>query len=150
MTRGLGKGFSLVSADWSGWDVEHEGGARIEVKQSAARQTWTDEPSIAGKPAPSNFDIRARSGYWDDNGSRWVEGAGRPAQIYILAWHPVTNIKVADHRDHRQWRFFVVPTVELPPEQKTISRVVVEQQWPSVGFDDLRARTLKTIGELDR
>lgn len=29
------------SQDWSGWDFEHESGVRLEVKQSAARQTWT-------------------------------------------------------------------------------------------------------------
>jgi hypothetical protein len=29
----LGNGFELVSADWSGWDIESDDGARIEVKQ---------------------------------------------------------------------------------------------------------------------
>lgn len=38
----LGEGWRLVSADWAGWDLENAQGARVEVKQSAARQTWTD------------------------------------------------------------------------------------------------------------
>jgi hypothetical protein len=35
----LGGDGPLVSADWSGWDLQHKDGARLEVKPSAARQT---------------------------------------------------------------------------------------------------------------
>ena len=32
--------------DWAPWDLEHEDGTKIEVKQSAARQTWNSRDSI--------------------------------------------------------------------------------------------------------
>jgi hypothetical protein len=130
----LGDDFRLMSADWAGWDVEHADGTRIEIKQSAARQTWTDRPSLGGKPTKGSFDIRSRTGYWADGGARWVDSPGRQAHLYIFAWHPVSDPETADHRDPRQWHFFVVPTKELPPDQKTISRTVVEKRWGAVTF----------------
>jgi hypothetical protein len=36
----LGPHWKLVSADWSAWDLAHEDGTRLEVKQAAAKQTW--------------------------------------------------------------------------------------------------------------
>jgi len=67
----LGEGFELVSANWSGWDIESSDGVRIEVKQSAAWQTWSD---VTGEPKPSRgvFDISARAGHWTDGGAKWV------------------------------------------------------------------------------
>ena len=65
----LGEGFELVSADWAGWDIESRDGARIEVKHSAAWQTWSD---VSDEPKPSRgvYDISARTGHWTDGGAR--------------------------------------------------------------------------------
>ncbi|MGH7045584.1 MAG: hypothetical protein ACREE2_04250 [Stellaceae bacterium] len=95
----LGPDWHHCSADWSGWDFEHKLGARLEVKQSAARQTWKPPPVRH----PPRFDISPRSGYWQD-GSRWIERAGRHAQIYVFCHHPVDDA-AADHRDPLQWSF---------------------------------------------
>jgi hypothetical protein len=51
----LGEGFTLVSADWAGWDIESAEGLRVEVKQAAAWQTWTD---AMGEPKPSAGGFR--------------------------------------------------------------------------------------------
>ena len=145
---GLGDGFEVVSDDWGGWDIEHESGLRIEVKQSAAHQTWTQNLARAKKPAAGSFDIAPRTGYWTNRGATWVSAPGRHADIYIFAWHPIADAAAADHRDPAQWQFFVVPTVELPERQKTISRKVVEQRWQAVGFDKLRKATLNRTGNM--
>jgi hypothetical protein len=145
---GLGEGFRLMSADWSGWDIEGGDGLRIEVKQSAARQTWTDRTSLEGRTTPGSFDIAPRTGYWAEGGTKWVPKPGRHAHVYILAWHPVSEVSKADQRDPTQWRFFVVPSKDLPPDQKSIARTVVEKRWPPVGFHRLREFTLKTAQEV--
>ena len=145
---GLGEGFKLVSADWAGWDIEGPKGLRIEVKQSAARQTWTDRPSLAGKPTTGSFDIAPRKGYYSDGGSEWVPKPGRHAHIYILAWHPIADETEADHREPAQWLFFIVPANQLPQDQKTISRTVVEKRWSAVRFEQLREMTLNTSKKL--
>ena len=145
---GLGEGFKLVSADWAGWDIEGPKGLRIEVKQSAARQTWTNRPSLAGKPTTRSFDIASRKGYYSDGGSEWVPKPGRHAHIYILAWHPIADETEADHRDPAQWLFFIVPAKQLPQDQKTISRTVVEKRWSAVRFEQLREMTLNTSKKL--
>lgn len=46
----LGGGFRLASADWAGWDVESAKGVRIELKQSAAWQIWSN---ATGEPHTS-------------------------------------------------------------------------------------------------
>lgn len=148
IVTGLGANFTLMSADWSGWDISHETGIKIEVKQSAARQTWTDRQSLNGKATEGSFDIAPRSGYWADGGSRWVEHQGRVADIYIFAWHPIQDKEAADHRDPNQWQFFIVPASELPPNQKTISRRVVARRWKSCSFEELRQRTLDLMQSL--
>jgi hypothetical protein len=103
-----------VSMDWAGWDFEHaESRVRLEVKQSAARQTWRPPPN----PTLPRFDIRERTGYWD--GATWVDQAGRLAQIYVFAHHPVTD-DTADHRDALQWRFYVVKASALPLAARSI------------------------------
>lgn len=47
--------------DWAPWDCEHSSGARLEVKQAAAGQSW-DRDACARRRAPS-FDIARRGGY---------------------------------------------------------------------------------------
>jgi hypothetical protein len=107
----LGPTWRCCSGDWLGWDFEHLDGTRLEVKQSAARQTWT-APKHA---SPPTFDIRTRSGYYV--GSEWHAGVGRHAHIYVFAYHPIADIS-ADHLDPGQWLFHVVLAERLPPNKR--------------------------------
>ena len=101
--------------DWAPWDLERDDGVRLEVKQSAAQQSWkTHDPQ-----ANRSFDIAQRNGYWDQE-SRWHDGRARYADIYLFAWHPELDRNIADHRCASQWRFFVIPEHQLPA-QKSIS-----------------------------
>lgn len=109
----LGAEWQFYSGDWRGWDFEHTTGCRLEVKQSAARQTWTG----TRKATVPIFDIRARTGYFE--GADWAADPRRYAHIYVFAHHPMTDAS-ADHRDPSQWRFHVVATHGLPG-CKTIS-----------------------------
>ena len=104
-----------AGTDWAPWDVEFDG-ARIEVKQSAARQVWHRPQERTKVP---RFDIKARSGYFDAE-SRWIAVAGRLADVYIFAWHDGS-----DQRNTDEWEFFVIPTDCLPAAQKTIGLSVI-------------------------
>ena len=118
----LGNQWSLTSArrGWAPWDIERENdGARLEVKQSAALQTWSPAQD-APRPRPASFDIAYRKEPWTKGGDFAPYCPGRPADVYIFAWHPIVDNQVADHRSAEQWNFFVVPERELP-DQKTIS-----------------------------
>ena len=101
-------------ADYAGHDFEHADGARLEVKQSAARQSWATPESGASR---ASFDIASRSGRWE--GAMWIGEPGRRAQIYIFAHHPVADIS-ADHRDPGQWCFYVIRAADLP-NSKTLA-----------------------------
>ncbi len=117
-------------ADYAGHDFEHADGTRLEVKQSAARQTWAAPTS---GPSRASFDIASRSGRWE--GALWVEGAGRRAQIYIFAHHPVADA-AADHREPGQWRFYVVGAAMLP-SSKTLALSRVRALTTDCAFDEL-------------
>lgn len=99
------------SGDYSSWDFQSRSkGTRLEVKQSAAKQSWELHPD--SKPSAPRFDIAERSGRWETDGS-FVAEPGRAAQIYIFAYHPVID-ESADHRHPCQWNFYVTPTSSLP------------------------------------
>jgi hypothetical protein len=115
----LGSEWTWCSADYSAWDFERTDGVRMEVKQSAARQTWTRG---SGKPNICSFDIRSRAGRYE--GADWFAEPGRSADLYVFAHHHVSD-ETADHCDPQQWQFYVVPTSDLPV-------------WKRIGMSNLR------------
>jgi hypothetical protein len=118
-------------ADYSNWDFEHADGLRLEVKQSSARQTWLNTI-----PSKGSFDIAMRKKRWEAEG--WIAEEGRAADLYIFAWHPVSD-ESADHRDPGQWEFFVVATADLPPSRR-IGLAKVRQLAPPCSFTQLADR----------
>lgn len=103
------------SSDYASHDFEHRDGARLEVKQTALRQTW-----ISANPSVPSWDIKVRTGRWKD-GATWIPGIGRNADIYVFGYHPVVDA-TADHRDPAQWQFYVVATSNLPNTQRLSHR----------------------------
>lgn len=123
--------------DWAPWDLEHGPSAtRIEVKQSAALQPW--HSAQGARTRSPRFDIAPRTGYWTDE-SVWVDRRGRPAHIYIFAWHPETDPDLADHRAPEQWLFFPVTATRLPASQKSIGLAGLRKLAEPAGFDALSA-----------
>lgn len=96
------------SEDYYRCDFTHPSGAQLEVKQSAASQSWKSKA-----PTVARWDVGARKGYWE--GETYVARPGRNAEIYVLAWHPIADREQADHRDPTQWQFFVMHADTLPP-----------------------------------
>ena len=103
---------------WGPWDLQHQDRARIEVKQSAARPPWHQRPDNSEpppRPYPGRFGIKPSKGYYLEDGT-WKETSPpqRHADIYVFAWHPEEDLKIADHRRPDQWKFFVVAEEKLP------------------------------------
>jgi hypothetical protein len=104
-----------AGGDWAAYDFESCCKKwRLEVKQSAAKQSW------AGKPGLGGFSIREAVGLWSGNIWEAFEAPKRMADIYVFGWHGLTTSE-ADHTDSGQWDFFVVEATNLPPGQKSIS-----------------------------
>ena len=119
------------SEDYSPWDFERDDGTKLEVKQSAVRQSWTGG---AGKPSACSFDIASRKGRWE--GAAWIDAPGRNAHLYVLAHHPVFD-DTADHRDPVQWLFYVLPAAWLP-QTRQIALSNVRGLVDGCRFDDLK------------
>jgi hypothetical protein len=121
------------SADYASWDFERADGVRLEVKQSAYRQSWDSGPNVKISPG---FDVKARKGRWE--GSTFVPEPGRAAHMYVLAYHDRRD-DAADHRDPRQWEFFVLGASFIPPVAR-IALGSVRRLTDSVAINELANR----------
>jgi hypothetical protein len=102
------------ASDYNAWDFARADGLLLEVKQSAARQTWS-QPGSA--PSKAIFDIAPRTGRYTETAA-WIEGHQRWADIYVFAHHDRHDDGL-DHCDPSQWTFYVALAAALP-RQKTI------------------------------
>lgn len=128
------------SEDYHRCDFTHPSGAQLEVKQSAASQSWKSKaPTIA------RWDVGARKGYWESE--TYVARPGRNAEIYVLAWHPIADREQADHRDPAQWQFFVVQADALPPV-RTLSMAGVAALATPVRVGQLASTVSNTLSNL--
>jgi len=140
VSEALAPGWRWCSADYASWDFEHQDGTRLEVKQSAAKQSWL---SLSGKPTACSFDIKARQGRHE--GTVWVAEPGRAAAIYVFAHHPVAA-DGADHRAPGQWVFYVIRTADLPTTNRislaTAKKLSSSWSWLQLGaaVDQARLR----------
>lgn len=137
----LGSGWQ-PAGDYEAWDVESEDGKyRIQVKQSAARQSWAE---VDCKPSNARFSIKISRSWTEEDG--WNQPAKRHANYYILAWHPLVGID-ADHRDATQWEFCILPSSALP-DQASISLQMARSLGVNCKTDGLLIafETMKGIG----
>ena len=131
VSEALGARWRWVSGDWAAWDFQRADGKRLEVKQSAAIQSWHGPDSPIASP---RFDCAARTGRWE--GSQWYPGSGRFADIYVFAYHDETNVERADHRNPDQWTFYVVREDQIPA-QKTIGITKIRELGTEATYANL-------------
>ena len=145
----LGEEWKLTPP-WVSWDLEHQTSrVRVEVKQSAARQTWT-EPSVAKERRRwPRFDITPHPGYYLNGTADWVETPlQRHADIFVFAWHPERDVATADHRCPEQWRFYVVVERRLPRKQKSIGLTPLNRLTDPCAYEDLANGIAATAANL--
>ncbi len=127
----LPAGWSWTSADYASCDFTHQDGTRLEVKQSARKQTWSSV-----QPSPPSWDIKPRTGFWV-GGIDWHphDTPTRNSDIYLFGLHPLTHAG-ADHRDPSQWCFFVIPTTRLPAIYR-LSEAKARSLADEIGIDQI-------------
>ena len=67
------------SADWASHDFENAEGVKLEMKQSAALQSWHED---GFPPNRGRFDIAKRKVRW--KGAERIEEVGRYAEMYFF------------------------------------------------------------------
>ena len=120
-------------APWEAWHFENEAGVRLNLKHSAAVQSWGNGETQSSP----RFGIAPGKAYWDEKEERCVEHAGRLADIYLFAWHGETG-ETADQGDPTSWEFYVVPERDLP-EQKSIALTALPGLTAPCGIERLAA-----------
>lgn len=132
--------WTWVSRDWAPHDFENGEGVRLEVKQSAAVQSWGTKPGAIPRPS---FDIARRKLMWCENEQGWTKEATRP-EIYVFAYHSVLDRVIADHRDPMQWEFYAVGETDLP-QTKRISLRQVQLRATATRIDILAEAVAKLM-----
>ena len=129
------------SANYASWDFEAADGCRLEVKQSAVRQSWKAGPGTVSR---CRWDIAKRTGRYNQLG--WVPAYERSADLYVLAFHSVEG-ELADHRDPAQWHFFVIPARALP-EARSIGLESVRKITGASSYEGLAAEVARTSADV--
>ena len=116
VAEALGEQAQIVSFGWYPWDIQigPDTGAfperiRIQVKNSARVQTWHREGDSKSS-SQFNLPYRRKPSYFDrDMPDVPCEDVGFLCDIFVLCFHPVEDIALADHTNTGQWEFFLVP-----------------------------------------
>lgn len=125
--------------DWAAFDLVHRAtGLRMQVKQSAARQSWHGEASPPPRP---RFSIASKTGRRE--GATWIAEPGRNADLFVFAWHGLTDDS-ADHRDPTQWLFYVVAETALPASASLSLKTLMRLAEP-VAYSELREAVTSCI-----
>ena len=125
----LSEEWTMCSSDYAPHDLQHRSrGWRIQVKQSAARQSWG---TITARPT---FSIAFKQGRYED-GTTYIEERSRNADVFIFGWHPITD-ETANHLDVNQWQFFVVAEKYLP-QTASISLRTLERLSRPINWKEL-------------
>ena len=101
-----------VREEWAPYDVETEGGVKIEVKTSAYLQYWSQEA-----PSTPTFDIAPKRA-WDPDTGRYSGEAKRWSDAYVFCLHHHQDKATLEPLDLSQWTFFVLPTARLDAERR--------------------------------
>ena len=133
-----------LTETWSSeGDLENaKTGARIEIKQSAALQTWHRSPCPTcgsvndwdvspSETRPPQFSIKQRA-----------------VDLYVFAWHPVQDADIADHRRPDQWEFFVVAEESLPQKQ-ALGLEALTRMSDACNYDTVAARVVKVLESIE-
>ena len=154
VVHALGVEWRLCSLDWTGkpWDLERNDGARVIVKQAAALQPWDSEAERPPSRTPvfAIAPLREQSAKGSKGGEPEGYPPGRPADVYVFAWHQETDLDRADQRCPEQWQFFVVPErrlTEQHPTQNTIRLTPLARIAVAAAYDDLAAAVNTTLSE---
>lgn len=94
--------------EWESYDLCTSGGTKIEVKSTAAVQSWKQ-----AAPSPLEFDIAKRR-RWDYERGVWSPTADRWADLYVFC-----VLDGTDPLNVEAWQFYV------------LSRDVLDQQRPN-------------------
>ena len=134
-----------LTETWDRWDLENQKTrARIEIKQSAALQTW-HLSTCHHCGSVYEWDVQDEPG----NTSPQFSIKQREVDLYVFAWHPVQDADIADHRRPDQWEFFVVAEENLPQKKQTIGLEALTRLCDVCNYDALAARVVKVLESIE-
>jgi hypothetical protein len=118
LCEALGHGCRPVGLAWHPWDLQigpNEADfperIRIQVKNSAALQTWNEARGTTSAPLFNLAWRRCPQDFRATHPETPCEAEGFLCDLFILCHHPVTDWAVADHREPGQWRFYLLPVL---------------------------------------
>jgi hypothetical protein len=133
----LGSNWRLVSLGWHPWDLQYGSGesrVRIQVKQCAALQLWGPTKCLQ-----LNFGWKKKAAdyFSRDNPEEDIETNGWFCDIFVFGLHLETDKNRADQVDPAQWKFLVVPVIELKHGLNSMVLSKALKRWEPVSWEQL-------------
>lgn len=116
VAKALGISTEGIREGWLAWDLQTEGGVRIEVKSAAFLQSWHQH-----KLSEIRFVVPSRR-EWNPDTNKMETLPKRRAHLYVFALLAHTDKATVDPCDLRQWKFYVLPTQALTQALNTRGR----------------------------
>ena len=133
----LGSDWRLVGLGWHPWDLQRGNGddrIRIQVKQCAALQLWGPTKSLqlnfGWKKKAADYFIRHNPG--ED-----IESQGWFCDVFVFGLHLDADEDRADQVDPDQWKFLVIPVIELKEGQNSMVLSKALKRWNPVSWEEL-------------
>ncbi len=118
IAEALGPTVRAVGLGWNAWDLqigddksEFPDRIRIQVKNSAARQSWHTQSSPISKSV-FHLSYRKRPFYFEDqNPGVHCEEIGFMCELFVLCFHDGEDIDSVDQREPGEWKFYLLPVI---------------------------------------
>ncbi|MBK8702350.1 MAG: hypothetical protein IPN33_01210 [Saprospiraceae bacterium] len=143
-TRGIFAEFIVATAldlvknntrnEWGAFDLETPNGIKIEVKSSAYIQSWAqkDYSNIIFSIKPSKA--------WDKESNELAKESKRHVDVYVFCLLHHKNQESINPLSIDQWEFYVLSTLALGDERKTIGLKSLQNLTSSVSYDKLKSK----------
>jgi len=157
VARALDESWRHCSEGWWAWDFERKYGEkiRIQVKQTAALQSWDLDPEYEKieRKTGAYFRVAKTGSYYPVEGTspiklRWEAAPARHSEIYLFAAHEIDDVS-ANHFDPGQWKFYLVEADELG-ERNSISIVEIKSRSEALEFAQLKDAVNSLADKLKR
>lgn len=149
-TRGSVAEFLVASAlgvaagvrdEWAAFDLTASDGTRIEVKSAAYIQGWHQD-------APSRIVFNCKKSHaWSRETNLTDDEYKRQSDVYVFCLLDQLDQEALDVMDVSQWRFFVVPTLELDRRERSQHSITLRSLEELAGGSVAFAGLMIAVGD---
>jgi hypothetical protein len=133
---------SIISDDWSAFDLTSPEGIKVEVKSSAYLQTWMQKNF-----SKISFSIRAARS-WNSITNEMAKTPSRASDVYVFCLLKHKDQATLNPMNLEQWEFYVLSTVEVNNYERSDSSITLkslQKLTKSISYNNLRETVIRAM-----